>query len=775
MSKLIHVSKAGPCPICSRDHACAITESGLVICMRTVGDDVPGYVYRGEAKDGMGGMYSPLGGGRPAARNGAAAKPAAGPAPPPRVIPTDWEWLGGWQGIQKHLAGQDHEKQRRRWAEHLRVSAESLRALGALHWPAHEVFVTDCPDWWDVDVDGNCGGHKEYRGEALVFPEKDAAGGVVGALLRTWDGRKFQVEGGRRGMAYPDDWRDRPGGVWCPEGPSDLAALLTMGLTGIARPNNLGGADALADMVRGLPPGRDVIILGERDCGPDGRWPGRDGAAETARRVADGAGRVVRAALPPAGFRPGVGALAGLPPELLPPDTKDAREWLIDQCKIWNFDPENDADVAMGREFAAGCVAIPVYRPRNEEASGAADGSAVSPAGETASADPEWMTAAAAASRPPRPPSLSPAEKRIKVKNGARKFAKEKFPADARREACCGPYRLLFAGDKTDFLKATTRCTCCPGCGSWRCRCDKQHAAGLFYLEVELAPPPPDPSPNGEGSRLIPIGRFTAANREEGRAFEARCRRWRCPKCRAIKRKDRPPPCADCRAQWAKAWGPFGGVTYFCNKPVRGVVPFATLDEAVTAMGWAFDTAPVHDPAGRAKRWRPWGFSKGWQREHNQRCRAEQTRPDGTKRRCGRKLKECKNCGRPYCPHHRPEDGLCPDPKCRKPLPPPRQYYGKITLTAEEEQKVWKDHGLKSVFVKSPEGDNVTLEVQGVDCTKAKDQDDVRRAAEALTAEPAQNVSPLGGKPPNAGAEPAGPPDLSRFDAHAHPEPPDTG
>ena len=47
----------------------------------------------------------------------------------------------------------------------------------------------------------------------------------------------------------------------------------------------------------------EIIVVGERDAKPDGRWPGRDGARSVAKELAKRLGREVRWILPPEGAK----------------------------------------------------------------------------------------------------------------------------------------------------------------------------------------------------------------------------------------------------------------------------------------------------------------------------------------------------------------------------------------------------------------------------------------------------------------------------------------
>ncbi|MCH7872730.1 MAG: ATP-binding protein [Planctomycetes bacterium] len=68
-----------------------------------------------------------------------------------------------------------------------------------------------------------------------------------------------------------------------------------MGYAAVGRPSNCQGAELLAELLRD----RDILVVGENDTKPDGKWPGRDGAERTARRIATEWGEPVEWTLPP--------------------------------------------------------------------------------------------------------------------------------------------------------------------------------------------------------------------------------------------------------------------------------------------------------------------------------------------------------------------------------------------------------------------------------------------------------------------------------------------
>jgi hypothetical protein len=94
------------------------------------------------------------------------------------------------------------------------------------------------------------------------------------------------------------------------EGATDVAAGLDVGgILPVGRPGREGGIPDLTILLESLP-GRDVIVLGENDrldrngqLRPNGDWPGREGAIETARKLDQAVRRPVSAALPPEGAK----------------------------------------------------------------------------------------------------------------------------------------------------------------------------------------------------------------------------------------------------------------------------------------------------------------------------------------------------------------------------------------------------------------------------------------------------------------------------------------
>lgn len=171
-------------------------------------------------------------------------------------------------------------------ADRLGVTVEALRALRC-GWAGRA----------DLGPFGGC-----RSGEGVwTWPMTDAAGLVCGIAARSVTGDKWSLRGSRNGCFIPVDIATRPGPVFAPEGATDTAAALSIGLAAVGRHSCTAGARELTALLAG----RDVVVLGERDKKADGRWPGRDGARAVAAAVAKAwkSAARVRWALPPHGAK----------------------------------------------------------------------------------------------------------------------------------------------------------------------------------------------------------------------------------------------------------------------------------------------------------------------------------------------------------------------------------------------------------------------------------------------------------------------------------------
>jgi 5S rRNA maturation endonuclease (ribonuclease M5) len=104
---------------------------------------------------------------------------------------------------------------------------------------------------------------------AWAFPMRDGFGDPIGIRLRTSDGKKFAVTGSRQGL-FISEYKPQPDLYIC-EGPTDTAAMLSIGLYAIGRPSCLGCEDMIRDFIR-VNKIRTVTIVADAD------EPGQRGA-----------------------------------------------------------------------------------------------------------------------------------------------------------------------------------------------------------------------------------------------------------------------------------------------------------------------------------------------------------------------------------------------------------------------------------------------------------------------------------------------------------------
>jgi hypothetical protein len=242
-----------------------VAPDGLTFCWRTH-EDVPGWVYLGDSRNGFGLLRREGDGRRPSGRNGTAGAPGAARTSPSRDFGPELESaIDGEFGPLAEILG---------------VSRESIRAMGTRYQPD----------------DGQTPTH-------YLLPERDAGGRVIGVVQRFLNGAKRMLTGSRRGLCYvPGPLREGP--VLVPEGHSDVLAARTLGLQAVGRSSNLGGVGLLVPLLTAhARAGWPVVVVGENDRKPNGEWPGWHGAWRTARQLADGCGAVVWVALPPEGVK----------------------------------------------------------------------------------------------------------------------------------------------------------------------------------------------------------------------------------------------------------------------------------------------------------------------------------------------------------------------------------------------------------------------------------------------------------------------------------------
>lgn len=102
---------------------------------------------------------------------------------------------------------------------------------------------------------------------------RNGAGEVTGIRLRLDTGKKLAVRGSKEGIFIPESPPEAI--AFAPEGPTDAAACLTLGLYAIGRPSCLGGTEHLKTALKRLQVRRAVILA-------DNDLPGIQGAKRLA-------------------------------------------------------------------------------------------------------------------------------------------------------------------------------------------------------------------------------------------------------------------------------------------------------------------------------------------------------------------------------------------------------------------------------------------------------------------------------------------------------------
>lgn len=273
------VSRKRLCPICKKPDWCTISPDGeAVCCMRA----------KSAKRAKNGGWIHRL------------TDPVPRYEPPPKEkepasrTPEQWEEI-----VDSHY---DMGKSlRKRLSEELGITVQSLQALAV-----------------GYGFDG-----KEYSS----WPSRSPDGNFCGVIKRYVTGKKRCIPGSSIQLFYRKMWSLGQGPIFLPEGGTDVASLISMGLCAVGRPTNIGGVQHLAKLLTVVDKNRAIVVLGENDkrlckaphrcdgCKDECRchgclrcWPGREGAILTARDLASHLGRRIWWCLTPGG-------------------QKDVREW----------------------------------------------------------------------------------------------------------------------------------------------------------------------------------------------------------------------------------------------------------------------------------------------------------------------------------------------------------------------------------------------------------------------------------------------------------------
>ena len=153
------------------------------------------------------------------------------------------------------------------------------------------------------------GAGQDSTGSFSSWPERNAAGNTIGIIRRYANGSKKHMRGGKAGLylATGKPLADVDQTLFLPEGGSDVAALLTVGLSAVGRPSNVGGFEMLATLLSGYRGA--IVVLGENDRKPSRVgtmpqcpsncagcawcWPGKFGAYVTAAKLTEALNRRV--------------------------------------------------------------------------------------------------------------------------------------------------------------------------------------------------------------------------------------------------------------------------------------------------------------------------------------------------------------------------------------------------------------------------------------------------------------------------------------------------
>lgn len=164
-----------------------------------------------------------------------------------------------------------------------------------------------------------------FDGYAWTFPERDAKGTIIGISRRFKNGRKGFMAGGGRGLTYSLSLPCDGESLLLVEGPSDVAAAITLGIPAIGRPSNRGGCELLSEKIGSFSHRKcfqNIIVLGENDyrehsalkpgirqfhdpncvCCPL-CFPGQSGAIDTAACLQEMLDVKVKWMMPPEGIK----------------------------------------------------------------------------------------------------------------------------------------------------------------------------------------------------------------------------------------------------------------------------------------------------------------------------------------------------------------------------------------------------------------------------------------------------------------------------------------
>ena len=126
-----------------------------------------------------------------------------------------------------------------------------------------------------------------YEHNAYTFPMRNGLGEIIGVSLRGRTGTKWAIPGSKLGLFIPYNLTDT-GPLFMPEGASDTAALLDLGLNAVGRPQALIRGERLEQvrelMNTPLLKGRPLVVVADNDPKHDVGWTGAHGLAKAMAR-----------------------------------------------------------------------------------------------------------------------------------------------------------------------------------------------------------------------------------------------------------------------------------------------------------------------------------------------------------------------------------------------------------------------------------------------------------------------------------------------------------
>ena len=95
---------------------------------------------------------------------------------------------------------------------------------------------------------------------SYAFPMKRRGNQFLGIRFRSINGSKFSAKGSKQGLFIPASFSRKKGIVVC-EGPTDTAAMLSVGMNAVGLPSCSGGTRLAIELAAGIP----VVVIADND------------------------------------------------------------------------------------------------------------------------------------------------------------------------------------------------------------------------------------------------------------------------------------------------------------------------------------------------------------------------------------------------------------------------------------------------------------------------------------------------------------------------------